>query len=145
MLLYLDYDGVLHPDGTPAIDEYGRLLNNPVLFCWLPVLVEILRPHPHVQIIVSSDWRRLFDDSALIRLLGPMGARFAGVVENIASNRAIEIAQDAGCRGKKDWLALDDHTSVKAAAQSDRRYIWCPPDAGVTDPHVQVALRSRFV
>jgi hypothetical protein len=34
-----------------------------------------------IRIIVSSDWRRLFDDATLIRLLAPLATRFVGVVE----------------------------------------------------------------
>lgn len=33
--LYLDFDGVLHPDGENAIDTNGRLCHNPNLFYWL--------------------------------------------------------------------------------------------------------------
>ncbi len=38
-------------------------------------------PYSEVQIVVSSDWRRLFGDQALVALLGPsLGQRFIGVV-----------------------------------------------------------------
>jgi hypothetical protein len=80
-LLFLDFDGVLHPVGERAFDENFRLIANPGLFVWRPILEQILVPFPSVRIVVSSDWRRLFDDENLIRLLGPLGNRFAGVVE----------------------------------------------------------------
>lgn len=140
-IIYLDFDGVLHPDGTEAIDDRGQLLDNPILFCWLPILTELLEPHPHVQIIVSSDWRRLFDDPALIRLLGPLGNRFSGVIERPASPRAQEILIDAQTRGLTDWIALDDHTSVHQAARTDHRFIACDPTTGITDEAVQLAVR----
>ncbi|WP_170291464.1 HAD domain-containing protein [Dechloromonas hortensis] len=140
-VLYLDFDGVLHPDGTEAIDDRGRLIANPALFSWLPVLVELLKPFPEVRIIVSSDWRRLFDDAALIRLLGPLGNRFAGVVERIAPPRAQEILHDAQTRGLSDWIALDDHRSVHQAARMDPRFIACEPVLGVTSDQVQLAVR----
>lgn len=144
MHLYLDFDGVLHPFGELAIDECGLLLDNPNLFCWLPALAELLAPHPQVQIIVSSDWCRLFDDPTLMRLLGPLGDRFAGVVDTRGASRALEIAQDAQKRGLAVWLALDDHDSVRAAARRDRRYIPCHPDRGLADPAVQATLRTRL-
>lgn len=141
-VLFLDFDGVLHPDGSEAIDERGRLIDNPVLFCWLPILADILDPYPAVRIIVSSDWRRLFDDAALIRLLGPLGTRFAGVVERITPPRAQEILHDALQRGLSDWIALDDHKSVQAAARTDPRFIACAPATGITDEAVQLAVRA---
>jgi hypothetical protein len=44
-----------------------------------------------VGIIVSSDWRRLFDDATLIRLFGRLAARFVGVVEGYGSSRSEEM------------------------------------------------------
>lgn len=140
--LYLDFDGVLHPDGSEAIDERGRLIDNPVLFSWLPVLTELLEPFPEVRIIVSSDWRRLFDDAALIKLLGPLGIRFVGVVEHISPPRDQEILHDALQRGLQDWIALDDHRSVHEAARTDPRFIACAPATGITGETVQLAVRA---
>ncbi|WP_256095067.1 HAD domain-containing protein [Paraburkholderia nodosa] len=76
-VLFLDFDGVLHAYDELALDDNFRLIENPNLFMWCPVLERILAPFPEVRIVVSSDWRRLFDDAALIKLLGPLGARFA--------------------------------------------------------------------
>lgn len=146
MVLYLDFDGVLHPFGEEAIDEYGRLLPNPQLFCWLPILSELLSPYPAVRVIVSSDWRRLFSDQELMRLLGELGGRFVGVVENINRNRAQEIACDANSRVISDWLALDDHATVHAAALAgDTRYIPCQPHLGLSDRSVQGLLGTRLL
>lgn len=141
-IVYLDYDGVLHPDGTPAIDEYGRLIDNPVLFSWLPILVTLLEPYPDVRIIVSSDWRRLFDDPALIKMLGPIGNRFAGVVERPSSSRVLEVLHDAQTRDLFDWIALDDHKSVHEAARTDPRFIACDPMLGLTSGQIQLAVRA---
>ena len=64
-VVFLDFDGVLHPVGVPAIDKEFRLIENQDLFVWRPILERLLAPHPMVGIIVSSDWRRLFDDATL--------------------------------------------------------------------------------
>lgn len=136
VVLYLDFDGVLHPFGEDAIDDYGQLLANPNLFCWLPTLTAALDPFPNVRIIVSSDWRRLFVDATLIRLLGPLGSRFAGIVETRFPNRADEIQADAMQRGISAWLALDDHQSVVEAAKGDGRFVVCQPELGVSEEAV---------
>ena len=47
MILFLDIDGVLHPD-PPQPDQRLRSL---------PRLVEILRDHPQVEVVISSLWR----------------------------------------------------------------------------------------
>lgn len=139
-VLFLDFDGVLHPDGEAALDENFRLLPNANLFCWLKILNEILEPHPDVQIVVSSDWRRFFDDENLVRLLGPLGSRFAGVVETLGSPRSQEILGEAARRSIERWVALDDHVSVHEAAKEDCRFIACDPRLGVSKPETQKAL-----
>jgi hypothetical protein len=143
-LLFLDFDGVLHPVGERALDENFRLIANPGLFVWRPILEQILVPFPSVKIVVRSDWRRLFDDASLIQLLGPLGSRFAGVVETYGSSRAAEIRTEASRRMTSNWLAIDDHPSVFEAGKSDGRFLACSSDTGLSDVDVQQDLRRKL-
>ena len=45
MILFLDFDGVLHPEGE------DHILNGGVDFCFLPRLEALLREFPHVKIV----------------------------------------------------------------------------------------------
>jgi len=145
-VLFLDFDGVLHPVGVEALDENFELIANPLLFCWHSILENLLAPYPQMRIIVSSDWRRLFDDTALTHLLGPqLGLRFDGVVECYKDSRVEEILAEANRRDLPRWLALDDHPSVLKAYQAgDSRFLACPPDTGISDPQVQRELGRRM-
>ena len=145
-VLYLDFDGVLHPFGEAELDENYQLINNPLLFCWRPILEDILSPHPCVKIIVSSDWRRLFDDTNLLRLLGSrLGPRFIGVVETYRASRAEEIYADALRRDLRCWLALDDHpTGIKARQAGEVRFVACASETGLSNPLVQQELRRKL-
>ena len=51
MILLLDFDGVLHPEGE------DHFLNGGSDFCFLPRLEALLREFPHVKIVISSSWR----------------------------------------------------------------------------------------
>ncbi|WP_080378394.1 HAD domain-containing protein [Burkholderia pseudomallei] len=144
LVLFTDFDGVLHPADEPALDSAGRLLANERLFAWLPILVGILERYPEVRIVVSSDWRRLLDDENLRQVLGPLGSRFAGIVETWGASRADEILAEVRRRKLTHWLAVDDHPSVLAASRLDTRFIPCPPDAGLSAPAVQAMLRKRL-
>lgn len=144
IFLYLDFDGVLHPNGEPAIDESGRLCHNPNLFCWLDDLQQVLDDFEEVRVIVSSDWRRLFDDETLIQLLGNVGSRFFGVVECTNTERYAEILQDSSRRNVMHWLAIDDHKSIRAAAPSDERLIFCWPDKGISELAKQEELNRKI-
>jgi len=46
-ILFLDFDGVTHPDGCRADD----------LFCQLPLIEGVLQRRPGVQVVISSSWR----------------------------------------------------------------------------------------
>lgn len=56
MILFLDFDGVLHPYGGASSDN----------FCELPRLIALLREpaFEHVEIVVSSAWRMVVEASA---------------------------------------------------------------------------------
>ncbi|MCK4143623.1 hypothetical protein HFK84_15235 [Ralstonia pseudosolanacearum] len=144
LVLFTDFDGVLHAADEPVFDSAGRRLANERLFVWLPILVTILAPHPEVQIVVSSDWRRLLDNENLKRALGPLGSRFAGIVETWGASRVDEILTEVRRRQLSRWLAIDDHPTVAIASRSDARFIACAPDTGLSADTVQAALRSRL-
>lgn len=139
-VLFLDFDGVLHPVGEPAFDEEFRLVENPRLFVWRPILEHMLEPYPNVRIIVSSDWRRLFDDATLVRVLGPLSTRFVGVVESYGPSRSDEVLAEVRRRSITQWLALDDHPSVVAASAGDGRFIACASATGVNSREVKANL-----
>lgn len=144
--LFLDFDGVLHAFGEEAFNEDLKLIDNPRLFCWRSILEEALAPYPEVKIVVSSDWRRLFDDANLARLLGSnLGPRFLGVVECYKESRAEEILAEVARRKLSYWLAIDDHPSVfKAGKAGDSRFIACAPDTGLSEASAQRELRGKL-
>jgi hypothetical protein len=51
VILFLDFDGVLHPEGE------DHVLNGGADFCFLPRLEALLREFPQVKIVISSSWR----------------------------------------------------------------------------------------
>ncbi|CBJ39332.1 conserved protein of unknown function [Ralstonia solanacearum CMR15] len=144
LVLFTDFDGVLHAADEPALDGTGRVIANERLFAWLPILVGILEPYPEVRLVVSSDWRRLLDDENLRLVLGPLGSRFVGIVETWGASRADEILAEVRRRKLTHWLALDDHPTVAIASRHEPRFIACMPDTGLSAPDVQAELRTRL-
>ncbi len=55
MILFLDFDGVLHPEimGTPEL-------------CLLPALEELLREFPRVKLVLSTSWRIVYPHDTLL-------------------------------------------------------------------------------
>lgn len=56
MIVFLDFDGVLHPE---SVDSKNLLL------CRLPLVEEVLREFPQVDIVISSTWRLDWSDPSV--------------------------------------------------------------------------------
>lgn len=111
MIIFLDIDGVLHPE--PATAEQA--------FCRRHLLWEILSARARLQIVISSDWREHHPLPELINLITSGGdprlsQRFIGTtpvlpgVKHEYRGRERECTQWLAESGFTDcqWLAIDD-------------------------------------
>lgn len=69
-LLFLDFDGVRHPE------KPGESLP----FEWVPEVATLLSEAPDVMIAVHSSWAERFQLDELREFLGPVGSRLVGSV-----------------------------------------------------------------
>lgn len=111
MILFLDFDGVLHPE--PCYDETAH-------FCCLPRFEQMIADYPDVSIVISSTWRTRewkdvlapFSTCLHRRIIGktPLHTDFA------AEDSIGRYVREAECREwlrtsstpYSDWIALDD-------------------------------------
>lgn len=109
MILFLDFDGVLHPLPTAGN-----------VFGCVPHLWTILRARPSIEVVFSSSWREVYAPESMLDFVTANGAedlldRFIG------SNPVLAGAQDICQResecvawlhgngmANRPWLALDD-------------------------------------
>ena len=145
MILFLDFDGVLHLEGEVHLPSDGTD------FCFLPSLEAMLREFPHVRIVISSGWRERLAFEALTapfaedirpRILGVTPSRGSGACHSFAHREDEILAwlQAHGSAGEP-WVALDD-----AEWQFDRhkdRLVACGSFVGF-DPEACAALRAHF-
>lgn len=115
MILFLDFDGVLHP-------EYEREpMPSEQSFCHLLRLEAILREYPHVEIVITSMWRYEFSITDLRnRFAEDIRHRIIGVTaleehqnaRHLPARREGEILDwlMANDRMGDPWIALDDAT-----------------------------------
>lgn len=97
-VIFLDFDGVLHPRISP--DK---------LFVHVDRLSHVLKDHPDVKIVVSSSWRAAHAIKQLCHFLGPLKSRVVDVTEQIrGATRQAEV--EAWLAEKEDvsWVAIDD-------------------------------------
>lgn len=119
-LLFLDFDGVMHPYGC-QVDRY---------FCHLELLEAWLRGRPGVDIVISSSWRdghpldeiqSYFSTDLQQRIIGatPIWARkpweqYDGEPPPMRFEREIEILRwlHQSAEPWRTWAALDDQAGL---------------------------------
>jgi hypothetical protein len=113
MILFLDFDGVLHPqyEDQPVPAE--------VAFCHLPRFESVMREFPAVEIVISSTWREQFSLSNLrSRFSADIATRITGttllpenhVTPRLVEQREWEIVTWLTVQGRsvEPWIALDN-------------------------------------
>ena len=58
MILFLDFDGVLHPDAVFLIGGHPILARGGRTFMWAQPLIDLLRLYPEISIVLSTPWVR---------------------------------------------------------------------------------------
>jgi hypothetical protein len=116
-VLYLDFDGVLHPDEVYRIRGQIVLRYDGIgLFEWAPLLAEYLEPHPDVRIILSTSW---------VRVLSFTGAR-AWLPDAIA--KRVIGATWHSAMNQTWWLGLSRYEQISRHAQRHRIARWLAVD-----------------
>lgn len=114
MILFLDFDGVLHPFFPRADlpDAENQHLS------YVPRFAAVLRDYPAVRLVIASDWRKRHTLDELRALLGAeLGPRVIGttpVLDKVGmdwiGHRQREAMAFLQAEGLADvcWIALDD-------------------------------------
>lgn len=159
-LLYLDFDGVLHPS-----DVFRHIHSSEVflperltmrghrLFEHAELLGSLIEPYPHLRIILSTNWvYTLGYDCARHRLPASLAERVIGATyhssmrhsrEYARMSRGQQILSDVERRLPHVWLAVDDDGELWPGAHL-RNLILTHPDLGISDPDVRTALSEAL-
>ncbi|MET3375474.1 hypothetical protein ABIC89_004543 [Variovorax boronicumulans] len=145
MILFLDFDGVLHPEGE------DHIFNGGAKFRLLPRLEALLREFPFVKIVIRSSWREhLLNKTLLKPFSSDIRTRIVGVIPPSGlgiqppyRQREGEILAWLQLHDAVDepWLALDD-----AEWQFDKcrdHLVVCGSFLGFDDK-ASAALRDRL-
>lgn len=113
MILFLDFDGVLHPqyEDQPVPAD--------VAFCHLARFESIMRDFPQVEIVISSTWREQFSlDELRAWFSADVAVRITDTTllqKQLASPRMVELREweivtwlTTHGRQDESWIALDD-------------------------------------
>lgn len=147
-VLFLDFDGVLHPAVQGAEP-----------FCRLELLGPLFSEFPRIGIVVSSSWRAAYAADVLQEFLGPFGGHLIGVTSNahhlcaasvdsvLMTEPPCEMVREAECRQwiekhspSTSWIALDDQAELFSG--DCLNLVACDPIIGLTR---QVVDRVRSI
>ena len=139
--LFLDFDGVLHPDRY-SLSNYDpdRVFRNNEIFSQAPILAALLTEYP-CQVIISSSWRFTHSlDEMKEKLPKGIAKNVAGVTGDAYVGphpRYNEIKEYLTSRNKSlfSWRALDDSKLEFPNGCTD--LILCDPNTGIATKQIQ--------
>lgn len=109
MILFLDFDGVLHPSPTAGD-----------VFCCVPHLWTILRTRSSIEVVFSSSWREVYDPESMLDFVTANGAE--DLLDRFIGSNPVLVGTQGTCERESEcvawlhgsgmanrpWLALDD-------------------------------------
>jgi hypothetical protein len=142
-ILFLDFDGVLHPDAAFKTRRGIELRGEGELFMWAPILEKLLSECPQTQIVLSTSWVRQLDFKRAKKRLSEsvqdrvIGATYHSTMESgpdstpwMRRTRWQQIAIYLARNKIQDWIAVDDDD---AGWPDDQRHrlLRCDPQTGL--------------
>jgi len=149
LILFLDFDGVLHPLFVPVGPRRGRAYEGPTLI-HADLLSELLAPHlGDTEIVIASNWARRLSSQEICQLLPrPLSDRVTGSVWDEHATTSLsryELITGWLLRHRPNhsdrWLALDD--DARGWPDSERRHlVWCAEP--INSRSIQAELLCRL-
>jgi len=154
-VLFLDFDGVLHPDYVYRTRSGLVLRASGQLMMHAGILVEILKEFPRVKISLSTSWVRILGYRRARGALPPeLQALTVGSTWHSRMPKSPLEGYDTYSRyqqiraavtraGLTNWIALDDDPFASWPGH-DRRLIRTEPDLGLSSVLTQEELRFKL-
>lgn len=155
VILYVDFDGVLHHENVIWHPTKGPVLHAPPshrLFQHVDLLTEVIEPYPQLKIVLSTSWvlrhgyLRTANRLPLSLRNRVIGATFHSQMDKHLfrqSPRGMQVWADAIRRRPRDWLAIDDDYLHWPAWCRDK-YIRTDEQLGISAPNVLREFRSKL-
>lgn len=164
MILFLDYDGVLHPDAAYYVQSrkgsHIELRAEGSLFMWMPILEGILSPYSDVKIVLSTSWVRELGFSKAKGFLSPWlqgrvmgGTWHSKMAQHTEGSHRVpdrwseltryqQIANYLRTKRPTDpWIAIDDDVFGWDPSTA-HRLVPTDGDTGLSNPATQKLLRE---
>jgi len=160
MILFLDYDGVLHPDAAYLVRGRPELRADGELFMWAGHLVDVLASAPQIRIVLSTSWAlELRFARARDYLPAELRQRVIGATWHSgmstddehrplgrdtwwdSSTRYQQIRRYVDRAGLTDWIAVDDQPTGWAESDRDKLVV-TDSNLGLSAPSARARLAA---
>lgn len=163
MILFLDFDGVLHPGDVVMKGDQPTLIGEGCLFMWAPLLELALQPYPSIEIILSTSWagnglmgfdysRNALPTALQSRVIGTTVPKFirprgdSSDIDVIPFSRLSRFHQIYNCvktaRYRK-WLAIDDNADGWPTSQR-KHLVRTQSRTGLSAPSAMLDLTTKL-
>ncbi|MFM0074437.1 HAD domain-containing protein [Paraburkholderia sediminicola] len=156
LVLYLDFDGVLHPEDVwrrPGTGPYVASPPGHVVFEHAALLERCLESYPELRIVLSTSWVLVFRSVRKVaRRLPPalrrrvVGATFHGRMDPVwfrSIPRGVQVWGDVCRRQPEAWVALDDDDAGWPSVCRGN-LVRTDPVLGISAPAVLMELQTRL-
>lgn len=156
-IIYLDFDGVLHPDDVWRTRGRGIHLGERALshqlFESVDFLCSVLEPFPKVDIVLSTTWVRVLGfKKAAAYLPTSLSNRIIGATYHSAMpkewfvrlSRGEQVRMDICRRKPEKWVVIDD-ASDGWTHDCLQNLVSCNSDLGLGDKKTQEILMSKLM
>jgi hypothetical protein len=152
MIVYLNFDGVLHPDSVvyregcrpTVVSEDTAALEH------VDVLSNLLAPHGEIKLVLNTWWTFYLGLDACIRLLpAPLGCRVIdstlGPAPNYDGlpNRSDEAEKHITQQGRRRLIILD-HSNARYRVELLSHLVLVDPDLGLASETARSCLARRL-
>ncbi|MDH1728195.1 HAD domain-containing protein [Pseudomonas chengduensis] len=156
-VLFLDFDGVLHPDAVFRTRKGPQLRGEGHLFMWVPLLAQALKDLPQVTVVLSTTWvrhlgfqraRSYLPEAIQDRVIGAtwhsaMARNWTDQNWWDAASRYEQICRYAARASLTDWVAIDDDTAGWPL-EALNRLVPCDGELGLSQPGCADLLQARL-
>ncbi|MEX3963335.1 HAD domain-containing protein [Paraburkholderia sp. EG286B] len=155
-MLYLDFDGVLHPEDVwrrRGSGPYDATPPGHTLLEHAALLVALLAPYPNVHIVLSTSWVRILGSvrKTAHRLPPALRARVVGATFHEEMDaylfagmpRGMQVWADVQRRRPHGWLSLDDD-GEGWPAMAREHLVLTDPVLGISEPSVYSAIQAKL-
>ncbi|CAJ0698309.1 HAD domain-containing protein [Ralstonia mannitolilytica] len=149
-VLFLGYDGCLHPNAVSHSGHEPLLYGKSRLFEHASDLVELLAPYPEVDIVLSTEWVWHYGVAmALSYLPEPLRKRVVGTTAEFKGDPVLvskfdQILYYVTRRRVDFWLALH-HDDGAWPAPFRTQLVWPDPHLGIGKQTIQDDLKDKLL